>query len=250
MVLTSPHTDTTNGIIYTWNATDTSNKRVRVGGRDAAYTSTDVTIPDTLDVEQNGSAPWQVWFVGGLNGNTTILSIILPKFLKKIGASAFNGASIQQVDLSECTLLNGVNTSCFANSDIQSIDMTNCPLLSTIGAYTFTNCSNLTKVIMPHVINLNNTALNGVVPVEELNLNSMTIIVSSMLSGIPINTLKILSLNSVTNVGLDPVLLQGYTNMEELNLNSLTSFNWQTLDGGLPTLKTISLNSVISFFNN
>ena len=244
MVLTSPHTDTTNGIIYYWNSTDTSNKRVRVDGRDADYTSPDVTIRDTLDVEQNGSAPWPVWIVGGLNGNTTILSIILPKFLKKIGTIAFNGASIQQVDLSECTLLIGVNHRSFENSDIQSIDMTNCPLLLTIGDSTFANCSNLTKVIMPHVTTLFDTALNGAVPVEELNLNSLQSIDSSMLSGIPINTLKILSLDSVTNVGLDPVLLKGYTNMEELSLNSLTSFDSQTLDGGLPTLKTISLNSV------
>lgn len=234
-------TDTDNGIIYAWDSTDQNNKRARVIGRDPdpIYSSPDVTIRDTIEV--NG-VTWQVWFVGGFSDDTIIISMILPKFIKKIGVSAFNGAIIEQVDLSQCTLLNGVNTSCFANSNIKSIDMTNCSALKIIGAYTFNSCSGLTKVIMPHVTNLVDTAFSGAVPVVELNLNSMTTITSVKFSGIIGSSLKILSLNSVT--ALPPDIFNFFTLLEDLSLNAIPSITATTLNRIGSSLKIISLNSV------
>ena len=230
-------TDTDNGIIYAWNSTDETNKRARVIGRDPdpIYSSTDIIIRDTIEV--NG-VTWEVWFVGDFSDDTIIISMILPKFIKKLGTSAFNNAAIQQVNFSQATLLNGVNSSCFANSKIKSIDMTNCPSLKIIGGYTFGSCSELIKVIMPHVTTLHETAFSGAVPVEELNLNSMTTMNFAMFSGIIGSSLKILSLNSVT--ALPPDIFNYFTLLEDLSLNSVTALPPEIFRS-FTSLKTISL---------
>ena len=81
---------------------------------------------------------------------------------------------------------------------------------------------------------------------EDLSLNAIPSITATTLNGIG-SSLKIISLDSVTNLGLDPDTFSNYPALEELSLNSLTSFISTTLTGGVPTLKKISLNSIINF---